>query len=91
MEKLDAAEAMELENSMSAEDAATSNHANHTETVEGSPVENKGKLTTVASTYFDEKIPVPKVGGVCIKISLVVLFWSLYINFCSCPSAMKIF
>ena len=42
---------MEMENSSSQEEA---DHAG----------ERKGPMTTVASTYFDEKIAVPKTEGV---------------------------
>lgn len=56
---------MELDNAVSAaeEEVTNSNPTDHVEPAEKAPNENKGKLTTVASTYFNEKISVPDTGG----------------------------
>ena len=56
---------MELDNAASAEDNIPSSPGVQTEATDDSPDKNKGKLTTVASTYFNERIAVPDAGGVC--------------------------
>ena len=82
MGKPDIAEAMELDNSVSAEDEVTNTTpADHIEPAEESPDENKGTLTTVASTYFNEKIAVPDTGGVSIKeVSAEVVIRCVFVD-----------
>ena len=54
---------MELDDSGSHGDSP-GNHGDQNAIVENTGSESKGTLTTVASTYFDQKISVPDSGGV---------------------------